>query len=172
MDKSIILLVVGYILYLVITFGMPLRQKKLLKNAGDIIYSFSRSDKIKTVLIYIFSFILISLVSVKFFSFSAKIILEFCAICGLYISARENNFTTVSGLYKNGIICSEGYFVFDDILTLPILNLSEKEQDNYSKNVLVIATKSKGNVEIVFDDEFICEKATEELIKVCPRLNS
>lgn len=150
--------------------GMPLQQKKILKSAGNCVYSFAHFDKTKTILIYIFSFVLITLVSLKLFSLFAKIVLELCAIIGLYISIRESNFAKISGVYDKGIICSEGFFLFDDILTLPILNLPKKEQENYSKNSLVLATKSKGKVEIILDDESQCENVKKELFTICARL--
>lgn len=172
MDKSIIFVISGYILYLIITVGMPWHQKNILKNAGNCIYSFARLNKARTVLIYVFSFLLIGLVSLNFFSLFAKIILELCAILGLYISLRENCFVKVAGIYENGIICSEGYFTFDDIITLPILNLPKKEQENYPDNILEIVTKSKGKKEIVFENGAVCKKAIEELLTLCPRLKA
>lgn len=170
MDKNVILIIAGYILYLIVALGNPWQIKKIQKNAGECHYSFGHFDKAKTILIYILSLVLIALVSLRFFSFFAKVVLEFCAIAGVYISSKESSFAKMSGIYTNGVICSEGYFPYDDILTLPILNLSKEEQENYPKNELIFATNSKGNVQIILNDEKTAENIKSKLFDVCPRL--
>jgi len=66
-----------------------------------------------------------------------------------------------SGIYENCVITNGVTVFYSDIVTFPILNFPEEEQEKYDHANLVAATKSKGNINLVFSSEEECKKATE-----------
>ena len=92
----------------------------------------------------------------------------FCIVAVLACEMISKDFIMAGkyGVYENCIAVNGVTIFYDDIVTFPILNLPEDEQEKYDHANLVVSTKSKGNENLIFNDTDECTKATELIRKM------
>ena len=64
------------------------------------------------------------------------------------------------------LIVNSTFVEYSDIVTFPVLDLPKEEQENYPKNVLVVATESKGKVDLIFSSDKECALVIEKLKEI------
>ena len=160
MNLSILVLVLCYLAMICTLIFLPLNTKKILNKSGKLIYSLSKKNNIGFYAVCVFAFALVFLLRLKTVNFYS-IVINLCAVLGLFIVTKEANLKKVYGVYENMIIVNSSIIEYSDIVTFPILDLPKDEQEHYPKNILVLATESKGKTELVFETDEICQKVIE-----------
>ena len=154
MSTNIIILILCYIVMVGILIFLPQNTKKLLQKAGNLIFSYGRSTNIRFYTVFIVSF-----QNLSFYS----IIIQLCGVLGLFIVCKEANLKKHNGVYEKLLIVNSTFVEYSDIVTFPVLDLPKEEQENYPKNVLVVATESKGKVDLIFSSDEECSLVIEKL---------
>jgi len=151
MDQNVIVVIVAYVLYGLSFASIPMRKKQVVRETGKLVYSFGQKIGTRVLLIDVFSAALIALAFLNYSNPIIRFILAGCGVMGAFISTNDIIYKPLYGVYENGIISTEKYIKFDDIITFPVLNLPAEEQKDYPKNPLVLSTKTRGEVLIYFD---------------------
>ena len=159
---NLIILIFCYILMISFLIFLPLYSKKLLSKAGNLYFSFNKKTDAKYYGVLIFSLLLIFLMYFQQATLYTFII-NACAVLGFFIVNKESTFKKNYGVYENMIIANSTFVEYSDIVTFPILDLPKEEQENYPKNCLTIATKSKGKINLVFSSDEECSLVIEKL---------
>ena len=165
MSTNLIILILCYIVMIGILIFIPQNTKKLLQNAGNLIFSYGRSTNIRFYTVCIVAFLLVFIVSFQNVSFYS-IIIQLCGVLGLFIVCKEANLKKHNGVYEKLLIVNSTFVEYSDIVTFPVLDLPKKEQENYPKNVLVVATESKGKVDLIFSSDEECSLVIEKLKEI------
>ncbi|MBP5519949.1 MAG: hypothetical protein J6X84_05170 [Treponema sp.] len=156
--KLIFFFIVPLCLMLLISFGLPFYKKNIIKKAGNLIVPLVKKGKAQTVGAYIFAYCLLA-VSVFFDFGKLNFVIPFCAIFGLFICAKEGVFRSVNGAYENLLISGTEIVFYDEIVNLPLEELSIEEKENYPENVIIIATKKRGKKQLILNN-------ADEVLKV------
>ena len=167
MNPNMLLVIAGYILFICGLIAIPVKQKKVMAIAGNCLYSFPKKRTGFIVGVEITAFVLITLSVLMNYTFFITMILCACGVLGAWIVVGEAALGSKYGLYDNGIVAVGKYIPYDDIVTFPILNLPKEEQKHYPQNVLVIASRKYGNIEVPFDSDEICGEVIRILRKLC-----
>lgn len=161
MDTKKLMLIATYAILAVILAGMPSRSKKIMADAGSLKMAVKNKPKISFIIIFIAVLILPFVVLFRDYSLLYTVMFCLISIMGSYITARDACLWGHYGVYENCVIAGGICVKYDDIVTFPILNLPLEEQENYDQANLVISTKSKGNLNMVFSSAEECKAAAE-----------
>lgn len=169
---SSLIISASYCAVLVLLFTIPFRRRAVVLRAGKVVWSFGKKKDllVKGIFICILCALMIYVISIRRFSVFVQIAFCGTAILGVELAVRELSLYGLNGVFVNGIIYGTDFVDFDDIATFPVLQLPENEQEHYPKNVLVIATRSRGKVELIFESEEKCRQVTEAIFKQRPDL--
>lgn len=162
MTSNLLLLILCYIIMISFLFFLPRYTKKILTTAGKLLLSFNKKTDVKYYGVLIFSFLLVFLMYFQQTTLYT-VIINACAVLGLFIVCKESTLKKCYGVYENMIIVNSTFVEYSDIITFPILDLPKDEQQNYPKNCLTIATESKGKVDLIFSTDEECQQAIQKL---------
>ena len=129
MSTNLIILILCYIVMIDILIFIPQNTKKLLQNAGNLIFSYGRSTNIRFYTVCIVAFLLVFIVSFQKVSFYS-IIIQLCGVLGLFIVCKEANLKKHNGVYEKLLIVNSTFVEYSDIVTFPVLDLPKEEQEN------------------------------------------
>lgn len=165
MDIRLIIGIISYLLVFASIISIPIKRKSIDNISGKLILGFPKNKPVMTIIVDIVSLILITSVNLilKNYSLLIIIILCGCGVLGAWIVAGDAAMGPKYGLYENGIIAAGKFISYDDIITFPILNLPIEEQKNHPDNVLSIATRKYGLIDIVFSSEEVCNQVIKKL---------
>ena len=168
MNFKLFVLIFVVVAIFAIDIGYRLYVKYILKYCGKEIFSTYHPKRKYKLSVFCGKIVLILAIAVTHFtnfSLFIRIVLNCCYILADYIITREYFFTKDSGIYENGIIQRSVFIKIDDIVTFPVLNIPKEEQENYPDYTLSVATKSKGNIDLIYKDkaerDFVVRKLTE-----------
>ena len=172
MDITFILLLISYCASLVILLSIPLRRRAVLLRAGRRIVEIKAKKRafFKTLFIVLLCWLIIFVVKIRYFSVFVEIAFCGTAILGIEFAARQFSLMTLNGAWQNALIVDSEAVLYDDIAVFPVLQLPASEQKNYPKNVLVIETKSRGTVQLIFKDENLLNKVLDVVFTERPDL--
>ena len=166
MDISLFIVSISYILIAASWFTIPLRRKRSLNESGKIILGFPKKNNKFVIFVEILSVFLVTILFFIRYGAFVSVVLCGCGVLGAWIVVGEAALGKYYGLYENGIIAVGKYIPYDDIMTFPVLNLPKNEQLNHPQNVLVIASRRYGNVEIAFESDEVCSEVISTLRKM------
>lgn len=160
MDKKLILMIATYILLALDVASIFLRKKRILSSAGELKMKLKSKVKIVFILIYAFCFALPAVIFFRNFSFLYSVTFCLVAVLGCEVTTRDTCTLGINGVYQNCVVIGDTKLYFDDIVSFPILELPEEEQEHYDHHVLIAASRLKGNVNLIFQTEEECRAAT------------
>lgn len=163
MDINLILVVISFILFGASLIAIPLKRKSVMALTGNPLILFPKKGYGLIIGVEIVAVVLITILFFIRYSFFVSAVLCGCGVLGAWIVVGEASLGPKYGLYENGIVAVGKYIPFDDIVTYPVFNLPKSEQANHPDNVLVIACRKYGNVEIVFDSAEVCSQVVNKL---------
>lgn len=161
MNTKIIIAVAAYIFLMADIATIPFRSKKLMTSAGNLKMALKNRSKAYFYAMYAFAFILPAIILFRNYSLAYNLMFALVAVMGAELTSRDFITKGKYGIYENCAIVNGITVFFNDIVTFPILNLPEDEQEKYDHANLVAATKSKGNVNLVFANIEECQAATK-----------
>lgn len=161
MNFKLILIIFTYILLLADLGTVPFRSKKIMTSAGKLVMPLKNRSKLFFISMYLWAFFLPAILLIRDFRPVYQII--FCLVSVMGCEMNTKDFITKGryGVYEHCVISNGLTIFFNDIVTFPILNLPEDEQEKYDHSNLVVATKSKGNENLVFSSVEECTSATK-----------
>lgn len=163
MNFNLILVIMSYILFAGSIVAIPIKRKNVMKLTGKSLITFPKKKFGYFIAVDIVAFILITILFFIRYSGFVSLVLCGCGVLGAWIIVGEAALGPIYGLYENGFVASGKFIPFDDIVTYPVFNLPKSEQKNHPDNVLVIASKRYGNMEILFDSAEICSQVVAKL---------
>lgn len=166
MIVNYIIVSIAYILYLIGIFTIPIKRKHVMDISGELILGFPKLKLSFTIFVEILALVLITLNIFIVYSLLVTVVLCGCGVLGAWIIVGEVALGPKYGLYENGIVAAGKFIPYDDIMTFPILNLPKYEQEHYPNNILVVASRQYGNIEIAFDSDEICAEVIATLTKM------
>lgn len=169
---SVICTGVSFFLYVLLIVSIPLRKKYALKKAGSCIIAVKKRKDAAGLGVLICCPVLIATLLLRNLAPYMNVVIGVVALTAAELTVRELSYASISGLYENGIIGSGRYISFDDIISLPLLQLPKNERIKYNGAILQLATKKHGIVQITFADETECVRITTELLKMQKRLKT
>lgn len=161
MNTNTLILIGTYVIIAGVLASMPARTKKTMAEAGELKLAVKNKVKISFIAIFAAAILLPLVVIFRDYSLLYNIMFCLISVMGSVITARDACLMGHYGVYVNCVIAGGICVRYDDIVTFPVLNLPLEEQENYDHANLVIATKSKGNLNMVFASEEECKKATD-----------
>ena len=163
MDINLLLVLISYVLVGASFISIPLKRKNVMAEVGNPILLFPKKGYGFTIGVQVVAIILITILFFIRYTVFVSIVLCGCGVLGAWIVVGEAALGPKYGLYKNGIVAVGKYIPYSDIITYPVFNLPKKEQLNHPGNVLVIACRKYGNVEITFESDEICSEVVAKL---------
>lgn len=172
MDLVFILIAVSYAFSLVLLLSIPLRRRAVALRAGDRIFAIPAKKRTfaKTVFIVFLCALIIYVTASRLFSIYVDIALCGTAILGVEFASRQFALMTMGGAWQNAVIVETESLLYDEIEVFPVLQLPPEEQKNYSPNVLLVQTKKRGTVQLIFPDTETCRKVLEVIFSQRPEL--
>lgn len=161
MNFKITLISVTYILLAADILSSFPRSKKIMSKAGKLLLPVKNKSKYFFLGNYLWTLLLPFVLLIRDFRPAYEIIFCLVSVIGAEMNSRDFITKGQYGVYENCVMANGVTVFFDDIVTFPILNLPEEEQEKYDHSNLVVATKSRGNENLVFSSPEECEKATE-----------
>lgn len=161
MNTKIIISAVTYVLLIADVATVPFRSKKIMSKAGELKMALKNRSKAYFYAMYAFAFILPAIIFLRNYSLPYNLMFALVAIMGAELTSRDFVTKGKYGVYEHCAIVNGITVLFNDIVTFPILNLPEDEQEKYDHANLVVATKSKGNQNLVFANADECQAATK-----------
>lgn len=161
MNYKTLSLIITYILLLADILSIIPRRRKVTGNCGELKMKLKNKPKTLFTATYIACFLIPLLLFFRNFPLLNTLIICGACILGCEISTRDFILLGIYGVYEKCIISGGITVFYDDIVTFPILNLPEEEQEKYDHANLNIATKSRGNLNMVFANEAECTEATK-----------
>ncbi|MCQ2596238.1 MAG: hypothetical protein MJ181_00185 [Treponema sp.] len=161
MNFKITLIIITYILLIADVLSAIPRSKKIMSRAGKLILPVKNRSKIFFMGNYLWALFLPFILLIRDFRPAYEIIFCLVSVAGAEMNTRDFITKGQYGIYENCVIANGVTVFFDDIVTFPILNLPEEEQEKYDHSNLVVATKSRGNENLIFSSPEECKKATE-----------
>ena len=162
MSLNLLILILCYAAMICTLIFLPQNTKKIVNKAGTLLYSLKNKNNLGFYAVCIVAFALVFLLFFQQVTLYT-VIIDLCAVFGLFIVTKEWSLKKVYGVYQNLIIINSTVLEYSDIVTFPILNLPKEEQEHYQKNVLVVATESKGNINLIFETDDDCSKVIQIL---------
>ena len=147
------IMLASYLIVAIILFTIPIRRKIAAKKAGNLLVEIKKSPLIYGIAVYVLSLGLISILWIREFGTLMDLVLCGCGILGSEITTRDVCLYKKYGVYDKGVLFSGQFIAFEDILSLPVLQLPLEEQINYDKCTIVFVTKSKGKKSMSFKTE-------------------
>ncbi|MCF0242434.1 MAG: hypothetical protein HUK25_07335 [Treponema sp.] len=160
-NYKLILLIITLTALLVDIGSLKFRSKKILAQAGALKMELKSKVKILFIVIYLFCFALPVVMFFKDFNILYSITFCLVAVLGCEVTTKDCAMLGKNGIYENCIIQGEIIIFYDDIVSFPILELPEEEQTSYDHSILVVASRLKGNVNVIFQSEEECSAATK-----------
>lgn len=160
MTTSTLIVILTYAALLAEFCSIPLRGKKILKEAGELKLALKNKIKLTYILIYLACLLLPLVVIFRNFSTLYNIMFCLVSVMGTEITSRDACVSGHYGVYENCLIAGGICVFYKDIVTFPILNFPEEEQEKYDHANLVIATTSRGNLNMTFTSDDECSRAT------------
>lgn len=161
MNIKIIMLVVTLLLLIAEAFTIPFRRIKILGKAGKLKLKIKNKPKLLFISIYVFCAALPFVIVFRNFSILYNIMFCLISVLGMEMTVRDSCTQGAYGVYENAVIANGICVFYDDIVCFPILEFPPEEQEKYDHANLVIATKTKGNVNVIFSSEEECSQATD-----------
>lgn len=153
--KLSVLIIVAICIFAIDT-GFILYVKDILKYCGKKIFLTYHPKKNYRLVLFSGKIVLFMAIAVTYltnFGLFVQIVLNSCYILADYIITREYLLNKNSGIYEHGIIQGSVFIKIDDIVTFPVLNLPKEEQESYPDYTLSVATKSKGNIDLIYKNK-------------------
>ena len=172
MDLVFAILMISYCAVLILLLSIPLRRRAIMLRAGSRIFEIKhrKSAFFKTLFIVFLCAVLIFVIQSRYFSIFVDIAFCGTAVLGVEFAARQFSLMSLCGAWQNAVIVDTEVVLYDDIVVFPVLQLPPSEQKNYSPNVLVVETKSRGTVNLIFSSEEICKKVLDVIFTERPEL--
>lgn len=172
MDIISILAVGSYCAAIILLLTIPLRRRAVMLRAGDRIFAipFRKRAFFKAAFIVFLGALIIYVTLSRMFSLFVDIAFCGTALLGIEFAARQFALMAMGGAWQNAVIVDTETLLYDEIEVFPILQLPPEEQKNYSPNVLIAQTKSRGAVQLIFPNAEICRKVLEVIFTQCPDL--
>lgn len=166
MNIKIPLIIITYLLLSADIISSIPRSKKIMSQAGKLLLPVKNRSKIFFMGNYLWALFLPFILLIRDFRPAYEIIFCLVSVAGAEMNTRDFITKGQYGVYENCVIANGVTVFFDDIVTFPILNLPEEEQEKYDHANLVVATKSRGNENLVFSSPEECARATEIIRKI------
>ena len=157
--------------FLGILISIPSRTNKLRKNAGILHLALKTPSPVKSILILVFSAVLIVLVPLRNMGLFVNIVLLLTALIAAEMGIREFANLRIAGVYKDAIVSGTQTIYFNKITALPTLSYEDDPEStgNY-KTSLNIVLENGTETTLVFADEEERTQAVKTILQLVPRL--
>ncbi|MCQ2574195.1 MAG: hypothetical protein MJ182_09895 [Treponema sp.] len=159
-EFKILLVIFTYLVLILDALSVLPRSKKLFAQTGNLKMKLKNRSKTFFIGNYLWAFFLPAIILIRDFKPLYELMFCLVSIMGCEMNTRDFVSKGQYGIFENCAIANGVIIFYDDIVTFPILNLPEDEQEKYDHANLVVATKSKGNENLVFANQEECATAT------------
>jgi len=162
---------VAFVGYLVILGSIPLRTKKLQKNAGERCLVLKNTSSAKWILIALIAAVIIGILPFRDMGLFVDAVMLGVALIATEIAAREAANRGMAGVYTKAIVAGGQTVYFMNIESLPTLAYeNDPDSDGNYKTSLNIIQRNGNETTLVFYDEEDRENAVQTILELVPRL--
>ena len=164
MPKNIIIIACYVIMAAVIPY-LLITNRITLKKMGECVLKLPRKSIAGVIVIDVIALVLPAILIIRDFR-NMNYVFAACSILAYLIMTKDGFNRKNYGVYQNGLIAPSAVVFYEDIIGFPVLELPPEEQENYSKNTLVLVTKKSSHLEIFFSSEKECREVLEQLRQI------
>lgn len=163
---KLIILIVALTGMAVVLSLIPFRRKKIIKEAGEVIYAMNHKNLGRLIFVNIVAIILPVLVFKMNYNYLLSGALSICGIAASFIVTKDAGISDLDGVYENALVCNGNFIKYSDIKEFPVFKLPKKDQELYAKNALVIVTNKNIKTELVFASDEECQRVIAQLVQM------
>lgn len=149
-DLRLILILVSYLINILILASIPVRAKRIQQKTGNLIKKFSEKNISLQIVIIFSGLVLISILFLRDLGLIYNIVICLVGIFGIFMSSQEIVLHNKSGFYQNGIILNGIFLLFEEIFSIPVLNVEKSELKNVDLQQIKILRKKGPSVTFIF----------------------
>ncbi|WP_191013413.1 hypothetical protein [Treponema zioleckii] len=172
-EKQVIYILAGIaaLIYAALLISLPIRRKKTLSAAGNLLVPLQNGLTYRVVGIFIVSALIIAFVPTRKFAFYIAVILFAVAIIATNMSVQEAVGLGKAGIYENIIISGTAIVKMQDIYALPTLEY-EDDPDTVAvdKRIIEIIRQNGAKVILAFPTVEERHEAVKAILKQRPEL--
>ncbi len=161
-----LLIAVSYLFAVLIITSIPIRTKEIEKKTGECKLGIKNKAKVINLPVLFLCLVLIAILFFRDLGIFMNIVVCLTALLGTYMISRIMIFDKKKGIYEKGIITTDQFISFSEIVSIPSF---EWEERNSSDSFDVI-TKKHGTVTVLFPSAEECQKAEKLIVQFEPRL--
>lgn len=161
----------AFVCYVAIMISIPVRTKKLRKNAGEQRLALKNTSSAKWILLAVIAAAVIFVIPLRDMGTFVNVILLGTALIAAEMAAREAANRGMTGVYQEAIVVGGQTIFFADIESLPTLAYEDDpESDGDYKTSLRIIRRNGTETTLVFADEEDRTNAVQMILNLVPRL--
>ncbi len=145
---------------------IPFRRKKIIREAGEVIYAMNHKNLSRLILVNVIAVFLSVIVFKMNYNYLVSGALSACAVAASFIVTKDAGISDLDGVYENAILCNGNFIKYSDIKEFPVFKLPKKDQELYAKNALVIVTNKNIKTELVFASDEECQRVIAQLVQM------
>lgn len=168
---TLIMTIVCAAVYVLMVASIPVKIKRLKKEAGDVLLNISGTNVLKAIGVLLFGALLIAVVPMRNFPVYLSAVFLGVALIAANMAVNETANSKLNGVYSNMIISQSQAIKYDDIESLPTLAYENDEETTMVDFAsLEILLKDGRKTQLVFADETERAQVVQTILSVCKRL--